>query len=387
MVTALIVAGEPSGDLLGAALMNALRRQVPTIRFLGVGGPQMAAEGLVSAVPMSDLAVMGLAEVLPRLPRILQHLRTVAALARRERPDVVVTIDSPGFNFRLARRLNDLGCPLVHYVAPTVWAWRPERAAKMAPLFDHLLTLLPFEPPFFEREGLPATFVGHPVLERAAGGDGRAFRRRHGIAPEATVLSVLPGSRMSEVTRLLPRFDAALDELRRHQALEVVVPTVATVAARVRAAVAVWPAARVIEEEQDKRDAMAASEAALVASGTASLELAVADVPMVVAYRLNPLTHRLVRRLVRVKYASLVNLLIDAPAIPELLQDDCTPDRLARALGELLGSEAARDRQRQAFAAALARLQPPGATSASGAAAQTVLLAIAKGRRPRARFS
>src|SRR5690606_18985 len=210
-----IVAGEPSGDALAAPLMRALRSRAPHISFFGVGGPLMTAEGLKSLFPMDELSVMGLFEVLPRLPRLLRRIDQTADAARRIAPDVFITVDAPDFSFRVARKLLGTAFPKIHYVAPSVWAWRPGRAKKIAALYDHLLTLLPFEPPYFEAEGLPANFVGHSVVESGANlGDGAAFRARGGIGDSERLLMLLPGSRRGEVTRHLPIFRGVVTELR-----------------------------------------------------------------------------------------------------------------------------------------------------------------------------
>ena len=354
-----LVAGEPSGDAIGARLMTALRaRTGDHVRFAGIGGDRMAAEGLESLFPQSDLTVMGIAEVIPRIPRLLRRLRETVAAIRDCAPDVVVTIDAPGFSYRIARRLARRPFPLIHYVAPTVWAWRPGRAAKLARLVDHLLAILPFEPPWFERVGLACTFVGHPVVEEQDGtADGPGFRERHGIRPKAPLLCVLPGSRSSEVRRLLLPFGAVVAELARsHPNLRVVVPTVSGVAEAVRAATATWPAEPIVVGQADKGDAFAASSAALAASGTVSLELALAAVPHVIAYRVNPLSAAIARRLIKVRYASLVNLLADAPIVPEYLQHNCTVDRLVPAVERLLTDPAAAAIQRRDAGRSVAKL-------------------------------
>src|SRR3954454_11817427 len=237
-----IVAGEPSGDALGGALIAALRERAGGARFAGVGGEAMAQQGLSSLVPLSDLAVAGIAEVLPRAPLILRRVRETVRAIREMRPDAVVTIDSSGFSWRIAHRLRRTGerLPLIHYVAPMVWAWRAGRARRMARWYDHLLTLLPFEPPYFERVGLACTYVGHPVIESGADrGDAARFRAMHGIAGDELVLTVLPGSRGGEVRRLLPIFGAALHQLDPMIGpFRVAVPTVETVADAVTAGVA-----------------------------------------------------------------------------------------------------------------------------------------------------
>ena len=359
-----LVAGEPSGDVLGARLMRALKEETGGgVRFAGVGGPRMAAEGLDSLFPMSELTVMGLAEVLPRLPRLIRRIRQTARTAREMRPAAVVTIDAPDFSFRVAKRLKGAGIPLVHYVAPTVWAWRPGRARKIAPILDHLLTLLPFEPPYFEREGLSCDFVGHPVIESGADkGDGEAFRRSHGIDPEAPVVCVLPGSRHSETSRLLPVFSETLRRLAEtNPSVQVVVPAAQSVAGEVTAAAAAWPfPALVILDETGKYAAFAAADAALAASGTVSLELALAGTPTVIAYRVSPLSAWIGRRLIRVRFVSLANIVLDREVVPEFLQERCRPDLLAPALGDLLNDPEVRQRQIEGAREAVAQLGGDG---------------------------
>lgn len=390
-----LVAGEPSGDLLGGRLMAALREAAGGagaggtgggVSFAGIGGEAMAAQGLESLFPMEELSVMGLVEVLPRVPRLLRRLKETFRAVRRERPDAVVTIDAPGFNFRLAGRLKSdrrtRDIPIVHYVAPQVWAWRPGRARKIASVLDHLLTLLPFEPPYFEVEGLASTYVGHPAVESGGrSGDGGAFRGRHGIDPQAPLLCVLPGSRMSEVERLMPVFGETLRLLGgRFSGLRAALPAVAPLADAIAESSRGWAApVTVVRGEAEKRDAFAAADAALAASGTVTLELALAGVPMVVAYRMHPATVWLARRLVSVKHVSLVNLILDRGAVPELLLEACRPPALADAVERLLGDEeGARREQVAAFREAL-RLLGRGGEPPSRKAAAVILGIIAKG--------
>ncbi len=326
-----LVAGEPSGDALGARLMAALREVAGPDRvvFAGVGGDAMTAQGLQSLFPMNELAVMGLMEVLPHARRLLRRIRETAAAADAWRPDIIVTIDSPSFANRFVSRLRRRGIPKVHYVAPSVWAWRPGRVHKFKRNFDHILALLPFEPPYFEAVGLPCHFVGHPVLEYGADqGDGPGFRQRHGIAADAPVIAVMPGSRRGEVSRLVVPFGETLRLLAaRRPNLTAVVATVSTVAELVEDAVRHWPVRTVVVSgTAEKYDAMAASDIGLAASGTVALELTLAGVPSLIAYRVSRLTAAIVRHLAKVKYANLVNLLLDRPVVPELLQDRCRPD-------------------------------------------------------------
>jgi lipid-A-disaccharide synthase len=380
-----VVAGEPSGDALGASLIGAMRRRTEgRLRVAGVGGERMRQEGVESLVPLADLAVIGVAEVLPRAPLILRRVRETVAAILRMRPDAVVTIDSSGFSWRIAQRLRRRGerIPLIHYVAPMVWAWRGGRARRMARWYDHLMTLLPFEPPYFERVGLDCSYVGHPVLEGGADrGDGARFRAAHALTKEELLITVLPGSRAGEVERLAPVFGTALERLAQKSGpFRVVVPTLATVAGRVAAAAAGWPGQPiVIEGEETKHDAFAASRAALAASGSVALELALARLPMVVAYRVNPATEAMLRHVLKVRHVSLVNLLLDRGLVQELLGRDCTPDKLAAAMAEVIGDERVRAAQCSGYDEAMRRLGC-GHLSPSLAAAD-VVLGIAAARR------
>jgi lipid-A-disaccharide synthase len=374
-----LVAGEPSGDVLGARLMAALRRAAGgAIALEGIGGDQMTAQGLASRFPMAELSHMGLIELLPHLPDLLRRIGETARWLRQSPPDLLVTIDAPGFCLRLSRRLNGSGIPILHYVAPTVWAWKPGRAASIARLCDHLLALLPFEPPYFTRHGLACTYVGHPALETMMGvPDGPGFRRRHGIPAEAPAICLLPGSRAIELRLLMPAFGAAIRRLAEgHQGLRVILPTVAPVAqAAEAAAIALGVPAAVVVDPAAKRDAFAASDAALAASGTVAVELAVTGTPAVIAYRARPLTAAIVRRLIKVKYASLVNLLLDRAATPELIQENCRPEKLAEALDRLLTDPAARAAQRAAYGEALAMLAVDGLPSDRAAAVALNMIA------------
>jgi lipid-A-disaccharide synthase len=381
-----LIAGEPSGDVLGAALMRALKERTEgAVAFAGIGGERMAEEGLQSLVPLHELSIMGIAEVLPRVRLILRRVRETVDAIRRLRPTAVVTIDSSGFTWRVAHALRRRGetLPLIHYVAPMVWAWRAGRARQVARWYDHLMCLFPFEPPYFTRVGLATSWVGHPVLEsRLDKGDGAAFRARHGIAPEAPVLTVLPGSRQGEVRRLLPIFGEAVRRLATgFPMLRLVVPTVAAVAALIEEAARGWALPTlVVQGAEEKRDAFAASRAALAASGTVALELAMARLPAVIAYRVNPVTRFVAERLVKVRYANLVNLLLDREAVPELLLERCTPEALESAVARLLVNDAARASQVAAYEEALAILGKDGAPP-SFRAADVVLEVIAERRR------
>ncbi|HLY06506.1 MAG TPA: lipid-A-disaccharide synthase [Rhizomicrobium sp.] len=359
--TLMLVCGEPSGDRLGAELMAGLKSVKPDVRIVGVGGPAMAAQGLTSLFPLDDTAVMGLREVVPRIPAILRRVREAVDYAIRLSPDAVVLIDSPDFTHRIAQRLKRIAPQrlTVNYAAPQVWASRSYRARKMAGYFDLVLALLPFESEFFEKNGLKSVFVGHPVIERRAlmkGGE--SLRTRLGIAAAAPLLAVLPGSRMNEVRLLLPRFREAVRILRaRIPDVVCVLPVVDHVGPFVRAYTQCWPSPlHLVEGDGDKFAAFDAADVALAASGTVTTELALSGTPMVVAYRLGPLTYALVRPFVSVRFITLANILLGRPAVPEFVQGTCTGEALANALEPLLTNESVRGAQQRDLAEAVAKL-------------------------------
>lgn len=359
-----LIAGEPSGDHLGAALIAGLREiRGNDLRIEGVGGPAMAREGLDSRFPMEELSVMGLAEVLPRARSLLRRVRETARAVIAARPDALITIDSPDFCLRVARRVRAAApdIPIIHYVAPSVWAWRPGRAAKMARSVDHVLALLPFEPPYLQAAGMTCDFVGHPVatLPRAQADEIAALRAELGIRADQRMLLVLPGSRRGEVSRLGPIFADVIGRLRtRDPDLAVVVPAAGAALDLVRTAFPAdaegWP--RILEPlehgkqdaETRKRAAFAAADVALAASGTVSLELAAAGTPMVIAYGANPLTAWLAKRLVRIDTVTLVNLVTDTRTVPEYLLENCTAARISPAVELLLSDRNAATAQRAA---------------------------------------
>ncbi|MDW4548765.1 lipid-A-disaccharide synthase [Defluviimonas sp. D31] len=354
-----LVAGEASGDALGAALMAGLKELAPGVAFHGVGGAKMETEGLESLFPMEDLSVMGLIEVLPKYRQLKRRIAETAEAVTRIRPDALVTIDSPDFCLRVVRaaRAANPDIRTMHYVAPTVWAWRPGRAAAMAPIVDHVLALFPFEPPYMEAAGMTCDFVGHPVVaEPVAPADAAAkFRETHMIGPEQPLLLCLPGSRRGEVSRLAPRFEEAIARLRdREPALRVAIPTVRGVAALVREMAARWKVVPlVLDETADKRAAFAAADLALAASGTVSLELAANRVPMVIAYDFNRLTWWMMKRAALIDTATLVNIVTETRAIPEFLGPACQPGPIANALGRLIDDDEARAAQLAAMDATM----------------------------------
>jgi lipid-A-disaccharide synthase len=359
-VKVFIIAGEPSGDKLGAALMSGLHQLAPATTFHGVGGEGMQGAELTSLFAMSDLSVMGLAEVLPRIRLLRQRIAQTATAIAAQKPDLVVTIDSPDFCLRVLRKARQArpDLPVVHYVAPSVWAWRPGRAARMAPLVDHVLALLPFEPPYMQAAGMSCDFVGHPVVAEARATDAEiaALRARF----SGRIMLALPGSRGGEIARLAPRFGAALAQAVP-QGMQVLVPSVTSQADAMRACVERWNVpAHVLTDRAEKRAAFAAAEVALAASGTVSLELAANDTPMIIAYDVNPLTRFLAKRLIRLDTVTLVNLVSETRAVPEFLGHDCTPDKIAPALKTLIDSEPAQAAQRQAMRLTMTRLGQGG---------------------------
>lgn len=375
-----LVAGEPSGDRLGAALMAGLQDLSPGITFAGVGGPAMQALGLDSLFPMQDLSVMGLAEVLPKYLHLRRRLHQTAAMVAADPPDALVTIDSPDFCLRLAALAKaarpDL--PVIHYVAPSVWAWRPGRAAKMAKVVDHVLALLPFEPPYMAAAGMTCDFVGHPVVaERLA-----TPRESDALRGSSPLILALPGSRKGEVTRLCPVIGATLTLLKvRFPGLRVVLPTVPHVAPLIRELVRNWPVRpEIIETADRKRAAFAAADVAIAASGTVSLELAANACPMVIAYDMHPVTLWLMRRMARVDTVTLVNLVSGTRAVPEFIGPDCRAARIAPALARLLTDAQAQEAQREAMRVTMRRLGQ-GDAAPGLRAARSVLDAVARGAR------
>ena len=338
------------------------KRSGGKVRFTGVGGPAMEAQGLTSLFPLKDLAVMGFVEIVPHLPRLIRRLRETAADIVERKPDLVVTVDSPGFSLRLAQRLRGSGIPVIHYVAPQLWAWSPGRGRKLSSLFDHVMALLPFEPEFFTRYEVDCTYVGHPVLESGADrGNAEAFFAKHSIEPDTTLVSVLPGSRSTEINRLLPVFGEGLAMVAAERPnVTAVIATVDAVRETVAAAAKDWPIETIVVTDQaEKFDGFAASDVALTKSGTITLELALARLPMVVCYRVSRLTAFLARRLISVTNVALVNLMAGRQIVPELLQDDCTPERVRDEVLGLLGDDAQRAEQIKGFDEVVKRLGKP----------------------------
>ena len=376
----MLVAAEASGDALGAGLAKALKSQHPDTAFVGVGGPRMAAEGIDSPFDIAQLSILGWIEGLRALDRVKARVTDTVALAVRERPDAVVLIDSWGFTIRVAKALRQAlpGVPLIKYVGPQVWASRPGRAKTLAATVDHLLALYSFDAPWFEAEGLPTTVVGSPALHiDMSQADGARFRTARHIAPAAPLLLVLPGSRPSEIGHMTPVYEAAVARLKAEDpALQVAVVVAGTVAEDVTARVATWPFRVHLVQEADKYDAMRAATVALATSGTVSTELALAGVPMVIAYRFGALSYAIMKPFFTGKFATLFNTAADAMIAPELIQKDATPEKLAAAVARLLSDPAARTDQSARQTAALDLMGREG-RDPSEIAAEAVLKVIA----------
>jgi len=373
-----VIAGEASGDVLGHRLMTALHRLDPDIVFSGIGGERMGEAGLHSLFPMQELAHMGLAEILPKIFHLLRRINQTIAAIRAEKPDILVTIDSPGFTLRVLKAIGSGGPKRVHYVAPQVWAWRQSRVKHFPGLWDELLCLLPFEPAFFAPHGLHPVFTGHPVLESGADkGDAEAFRSRNNLTPDAVPVMLMPGSRVTETKRLLPVFRQTLALLNAEEKkLVPVLAAAAGVADAVAAQTADWAVRPIIVRGVAERyDAFAACRVALTKSGTSTLELAMAGVPMAVTYRVNPISGFLGRRLIKVPHVAMINLLAGRALVPELLQEQCRPDILAATVLALLRDPAKAAAQREGFTAALASLRAPEGAP-SDAAAQAILAVL-----------
>jgi lipid-A-disaccharide synthase len=380
-----LIATEESGDRLGAHLMKVLRQRLGgAVRFEGVGGQSMAREGLTSLFPIEELSIIGLAAVLKQLPKVLRLIRETVGAVMRAHPDILVIIDSPDFTHRVARRVRarDPAIPIIDYVSPSVWAWRPGRARAMRAYIDHVLALLPFEPEEYRRlRGPPCSYVGHPLTEQLATlRPGAEEQKRRNQTPP--VLLVLPGSRRSEIRHHLAVFGETLGRLHAGgNAFELILPTMPHLLEVIQEGVKIWKIEpRVVVGEQEKRAAFRIANAALAKSGTVTLELALAGVPMVTAYRTGALEAWILRRAIMVKSVILANLMVGENVVPEFLQQDCTPEKLVPALREILGDSPSRRRQVEAFAR-IETIMSTGNQPPSVRAADIVLATLRKSRR------
>jgi lipid-A-disaccharide synthase len=386
-VTAIfLVAAEASGDQLGASLMAALNRKKPGIRFSGVGGSAMQAQGLESLYPMNELAVFGFSSVFRNIGRLRARLWETAEAIAASPPDALILIDSFGFSFRLAKRVRATlpNLPIIKYVGPQVWVWRQGRAKAMHPYFNHTLALFPFEPEVHQKlGGPPCTYVGHPLLEELSElrPNEAESKRRESKPP---LLLVMPGSRRSELQHLTGIFGEAVGRLADSEGpLELVLPTLPHIEPLIARAVESWPVKpRIVTTTSEKQQAMRNARAAIAASGTATLELALARVPHVGAYRVKWWEAIIGRIMVKVKMALLPNILLNERVVPELLQEDCTPERITAAAAPLLRGGAARDAQLAAFSRLDEVLAVPEPPSGHAAAIELQILADTSGKKP-----
>lgn len=351
-----LIAGEPSGDLLGSRLMRALRQKTDgKVEFFGLGGDTMEAEGLKPIFDISDLSIMGLVEVIPSIPKVLRHLKNTIADIERIKPDIVITIDSWSFCSRVHKALRKLklGIPQLHYVAPQVWAWKKKRARTMYKYIDALMTLLPQEPKYFTPHKLETVFVGHPVIEsEVLRADGAAFCRRFNIPADKKIVAILPGSRKTEVSKLLPVFlESARQLLKQDKNFYFVIPTVRTVSKMVKdmSANSGLPL-QIVETQEDRYNAFQASSAAIAASGTVALELAICHIPHLIAYRVSGLTAWIAARFLKIQFVNLTNIMLGRLVVPELLQEQCTAGNISRTIQELLKQGDLYEREQEGFA-------------------------------------
>ncbi len=367
-----LIAGEESGDILGAGLMTSLKKKYPDkdIEFAGIGGARMDSQGLNSLFPMQELSLMGIAEILPKVPHLLKRINEVVAYIENFQPDIFVTIDAPDFSFRVAKGLQKKSIDIpfkVHYVAPTVWAWRPKRAEKIAKLYDAILCLLPFEPPYFEKEGMQAKFVGHPMSHNLKDVDAEAFKAEHKLENFCPHIGVLLGSREGEIHRMAPIFLEALQKiLSKFPDAFVICPTLPHLVESVKSYFEAYQINRpvmVIEDSEAKYQAMKSCDYAIATSGTVGLELSVLGVPHVIAYKVSPLTYQIGKRLIKTEHAHLSNILLQEGVIPEFIQNDATADNISEAILNMVRNEEVKTGQMDAFKKV--REQIKGADNAS----------------------
>jgi lipid-A-disaccharide synthase len=341
-----IIAGEPSGDVLGGKLMAEIKQQAAgkkVVEFVGVGGSRMTEQGLNSIFPIEELSVMGFAEVVPHIPKLLKRIKQTADEIVKSQANMVITIDSPDFCFRVIKKIAQENkahkIKKVHFIAPTVWAYREKRAEKIAKLYDLLLAILPFEPPYFEKHGLETLFIGHPITENNWEIT-ENLREKYQIQKDAIVLCAMAGSRVGEVKRILPEIIGAANILaEQHPDLVVLLPTIKKTETLITASLGLFKSRTIILKEEEKYPAFKAANLAIAKSGTNNLEIAIAQTPMITIYKISPLTHFFIKGLIKVKFANLINLILNKELIPELIQDNCTAAKIAATAKNLLDNK------------------------------------------------
>jgi len=378
-----LIAGEASGDNLASRLMKEIKNsEGEDIFFSGVGGEKMEAEGLASIFPMSELSLLGFVELIPHIPHLLKRIEQTADAIISLKPDAVVTIDAPAFNNRVIKKLKekqpDIEIPLIHYVAPTVWAYKAHRAEKISKLYDHLLCLLPFEPPYFEKENLPATFIGHPITEVSTLDYDDKFLIDSGFTKDNLTLSIMIGSRSGEIKRLFPVFSKTVKLLsKKYNNLQTIILSTDRFHKELEELSANWPTNNiVVSDKNEKYSAAKFSDVALAKSGTGSIELSLNGTPVVIAYKVNPISAMMLKRMLQVDFVNLINIILNREVIPECLQKECNPDFIANRLSNLLDSEENRKIQLDQVENALIELGKGQEIAPSKKAANIVLSLI-----------
>jgi lipid-A-disaccharide synthase len=339
-----IIAGEESGDNLGYKLIKNLKAINADINFIGIGGNKMAYEGLHIIFPMQEINLMGFSEILPHIPRLLKRINQTVDLIIAEKPDILITIDSPGFNYRVAKKLKERNFqkPMLHYVAPSVWAYKPERAKKTAQLFDHLISIIPWENKYFESENLPTTFIGHPVFEDLNFLDEQQkneLKNKYSFFAQDKIIAILPGSRKGEVDRLLPIFiDAALEIYKAEPNAKFILMPTENLRNYVSEKAKKLPNCLIICDTENKRNLLQICSAAIVKSGTVALEVAALKCPHIICYKVSDISHWLIRRMLNISFANLINISANKEIIHELIQEDCNSNNISKEILKLIGS-------------------------------------------------
>lgn len=378
-----ILAGEASGDYLGAQLIDSLSNKHSQIEFIGVGGDLMTSKGLKSLFPMSDLSVMGIAEVLPKIPKLVRRINQTIKYILEHKPDILITIDSPDFCFRVVRKLQALNnTTKIHYVAPTVWAWRPERAHLLADLYDGLLCLYPFEPQYFEGLNIKASFIGHPLLEKINSAHHIDMHQQLDIKPDSKVLGVLFGSRIGEINRVGPEIrDTVLEIVKSSPNIEILAPTLPRLESQVRNLLQEMPCkVHVTSNPSHKWSSFFAMDAAIAVSGTVGLELACCEIPHIIAYKVNAITAQYIKRKVMIEYAHLANLLLDEYVVPEFIQKNCQAPLMVKELHSVVFDDIARRKQTKAFQKLKSMLQGNAINQSSSDQASIFILDLYQSR-------
>jgi lipid-A-disaccharide synthase len=375
-----LIAGEASGDVLGSKLIRELKKLEPSAEFIGVGGNLMKAEGLLTIFPMEELSVMGFLEILPHLPKLLSRINQTAQTIIKEQPNFVITIDSPDFSFRVIKKISqEKNIKKIHLIAPSVWAYRAGRAKKIAKIYDLLLAILPFEPPYFERHGLKTICIGHPIMEDAPDFSKKEilrneFRKKHNILDDEILLCVTPGSRNSEVKKIFGEFILAINLLLDKKIkLKVVIPLALKTRALVEQMAPALKNKYFFIEKEERKAAFFSSDFALAKSGTNTIELSLYKIPMIIAYKVNKLTHILLKMMIKIKFANLVNLISNREIIPEMLQEKCSGEKIAFELEKLILNPALANKQIADSQVALAMMGLGSSTNSSQKAAQIIL--------------